>query len=92
MPESLCSLVRVSSWTGSKTSSSIIVWRDRLGLCDCVVHLRPRTRSAYAYDGEVEILTAEQTIMSVYIDADSGSVMTTEEKITGNKPAQEKKS
>ena len=63
-----------------------------MGLCDCVVHLRSRTRSAYAYDGEVEILTAEQTIMSVYIDADSGSVMTTEEKITGNKPAQEKKS
>jgi uncharacterized membrane protein YkoI len=41
---------------------------------------------------EIEILTAEQTIMSVYVDADSGSVMTTEEKSTGKKPAQEKKS
>ena len=30
--------------------------------------------------------------MSVYVDADSGSVITTEEKMTGKKPAQEKKS
>jgi uncharacterized membrane protein YkoI len=41
---------------------------------------------------EVEILTAEQGIMKVYVDADSGSVMTTEEKIAGKKPAQETKS
>ena len=41
---------------------------------------------------EVEILTAEQSIMSVYVDADSGSVITTDEKMTGKKPAQEKKS
>jgi uncharacterized membrane protein YkoI len=30
---------------------------------------------------EVEILTAERGIMSVYIDADTGSVITTEEKV-----------
>ena len=41
---------------------------------------------------EVEILTAEQGIMSVYVDADSGSVITTDEKMTGRKPAQDKKS
>ena len=41
---------------------------------------------------EVEILTAEQGIMSVYVDADSGSVITTEEKMTGKTPTQEKKS
>ena len=41
---------------------------------------------------EVEILTAEQGIMAVYVDADSGSVITTEEKIPGKKPAQEKQS
>jgi uncharacterized membrane protein YkoI len=41
---------------------------------------------------EVEILTAEQAIMTVYVDADSGSVITTDEKMTGKKPAQEKKS
>jgi hypothetical protein len=38
---------------------------------------------------EVEILTAEEGIMSVYVDADSGSVITTDEKMTGMKPAQE---
>jgi hypothetical protein len=38
---------------------------------------------------EVEILTAEEGIMSVYVDGDSGSVITTDEKMTGMKPAQE---
>jgi uncharacterized membrane protein YkoI len=37
---------------------------------------------------EVEILTADRGIMAVYVDADSGSVIATEEKMT----AQEKKS
>ena len=41
---------------------------------------------------EVEVLTAEQTIMAVYIDSDSGSVITTEEKTTGKTSAREKKS
>jgi len=41
---------------------------------------------------EVEIMTAEQGIMKVYVDADSGSVMTTEEKVIGKKSVQEKKS
>lgn len=41
---------------------------------------------------EVEILTSEQGIMKVYVDADSGSVMTTEEKTAGKEPAQETKS
>jgi uncharacterized membrane protein YkoI len=41
---------------------------------------------------EVEILTAEQGIVVVYVDADSGSVMTTEEKTAGKEPAQETKS
>jgi uncharacterized membrane protein YkoI len=41
---------------------------------------------------EVEILTPEQGIMSVYVDADSGSVITTDEKMTGKTPVQEKKS
>lgn len=34
---------------------------------------------------EVEILTAEQAIKVVHIDADSGSVVTTEEKAAGKK-------
>lgn len=41
---------------------------------------------------KVEILTAEEAIMTVYVDAVSGSVMMTEEKMAGKKPAQEKKS
>lgn len=41
---------------------------------------------------EVEILTAEQGIVAVYIDADTGSVVTTEQKKTGTKADQEKKS
>lgn len=41
---------------------------------------------------EVEILTAEQGIVAVYIDADSGSVVTTEQKKTGTKTDQEKNS
>lgn len=41
---------------------------------------------------EVEILTADQSIMTVYVDANSGSVITTEEKMTGKTSAQEKKS
>lgn len=34
---------------------------------------------------EVEIVTAEQTIMVVHIDAESGSVLSTEEKMAGKK-------
>lgn len=34
---------------------------------------------------EVEILTAEQGIMVVHVDAESGSVITTEEKVSGKK-------
>ncbi|MBI3357499.1 MAG: PepSY domain-containing protein [Nitrospirae bacterium] len=41
---------------------------------------------------KVEILTAEEAIMAVYVDAVSGSVMTTEEKMAGKKPIQDKKS
>lgn len=41
---------------------------------------------------EIEILTAEEAIMKVYVDANSGSVITTEEKMTGKKPAQKKQS
>ena len=40
---------------------------------------------------EVEILTAEQSIVTVYVDADSGSVISTEDKLAVKKPAQEKK-
>jgi uncharacterized membrane protein YkoI len=32
---------------------------------------------------EVEILTVERGIMAVYVDADTGSVITTEEKVAG---------
>ena len=39
---------------------------------------------------EVEILTAEQGIMEVHVDAESGSVITTSEKMDGKTPAQEK--
>jgi uncharacterized membrane protein YkoI len=40
----------------------------------------------------VEILTAEKAIMAVYVDAVSGSVMLTEEKVAGKKPIQDKTS
>jgi hypothetical protein len=40
----------------------------------------------------VEILTTEEAIMTVYVDAVSGSVMMTEEKVAGKKPIQEKTS
>lgn len=40
---------------------------------------------------DVEILTAEQGIMVVHVDAESGSVITTEEKMAGKTPVQEKK-
>lgn len=40
---------------------------------------------------EVAILTAEQAIMVVHVDAMSGSVVTTEEKIAGTMPIREKK-
>lgn len=36
----------------------------------------------------VEILTAEEAMMAVYVDAVSGSVMMTEEELAGKKPAQ----
>jgi len=36
----------------------------------------------------VEILTAEEAIMMVYLDAVSGSVMLTEEKVAGKRPVQ----
>lgn len=38
----------------------------------------------------VEILTAEEAIMTVYIDAVSGAVMLTEEKVAGKRTVQEK--
>jgi len=41
---------------------------------------------------KVEILTTEEAIMTVYVDAVSGSVMMTEEKVAGKKPIQEKTS
>jgi len=41
---------------------------------------------------KVEILTADEAIMAVYVDAVSGSVMTTEEKVAGKQPIQDKKS
>jgi len=40
---------------------------------------------------EIDILTADQAIMAVYVDADSGSVRMTEEKLTEKKAAEEKK-
>lgn len=40
----------------------------------------------------VEILTAEEAIIAVYVDAVSGSVMMTEEKVAGKRPAQDKTS
>lgn len=38
----------------------------------------------------VEILNAEEAIIAVYVDAVSGSVMMTEEKVAGKRPAQDK--
>jgi hypothetical protein len=40
----------------------------------------------------VEILTTGEAIMTVYIDAVSGSVMMTEEKVAGKRPVQDKTS
>jgi hypothetical protein len=40
----------------------------------------------------VEIMTAEEAIMMVYVDAVSGSVMLTEEKVAGKRPVQTKTS
>lgn len=40
----------------------------------------------------VEILTTQEAIMMVYVDAVSGSVMMTEEKVAGKKPIQDKTS
>jgi len=40
---------------------------------------------------EVEILTAEQGLMVVHVDAASGSVINTEEKLAGKKPVSEEK-
>ena len=40
---------------------------------------------------EVEIVTAEQNIMAVHIDAESGSVLDTEEKVAGKRQEQESK-
>lgn len=40
---------------------------------------------------EVDILTAEQGIMQVLVDAESGSVITTGEKMEGKSQAQEQK-
>ncbi|MDI3463439.1 MAG: hypothetical protein OJF50_002260 [Nitrospira sp.] len=40
----------------------------------------------------VEILTAEEAIMAVYVDAVSGSVMMTEEKVARKRPAQDRTS
>lgn len=40
---------------------------------------------------EVEILTAEQGIMVVHVDAESGAVITTEEKMTGKKQERDQK-
>lgn len=37
----------------------------------------------------VEILTPEEAIMMIYVDAVSGSVMMTEEKVAGKKPVQD---
>jgi len=41
---------------------------------------------------KVEILTAEEAIMAVYVDAVSGSMMMTEEKVAGKQPIQDKRS
>lgn len=38
----------------------------------------------------VEILTAEEAIMTIYVDAVSGVMMLTEEKVPGKKPAEVK--
>jgi uncharacterized membrane protein YkoI len=38
----------------------------------------------------VEILTTEEAIIAVYVDAVSGSVLLTEEKVPGKRPVQEK--
>jgi uncharacterized membrane protein YkoI len=40
----------------------------------------------------VEILTTEEAIMTVYVDAVSGSVMLTEEKVAGKRSVQDKMS
>jgi uncharacterized protein YpmB len=40
----------------------------------------------------VEILTAEEAIMTVYVDAVSGSMLMTEEKVAGKGPVQDKTS
>lgn len=40
----------------------------------------------------VEVLTAKEAIMTVYVDAVSGSVILTEEKVPGKKPIQDKAS
>lgn len=40
----------------------------------------------------VGILTAEEAVMTVYVDAVSGSVVLTEEKVAGKKPIQDKTS
>jgi hypothetical protein len=40
----------------------------------------------------VGILTTEEAIMTVYVDAVSGSVMMSEEKVAGKKPIQDKTS
>ena len=39
----------------------------------------------------VEVLTAEEAIMTVYVDAISGVVVLTEEKVAGKKPIQDKR-
>ena len=38
----------------------------------------------------IEILTTEEAIMAVYVDAVSGAVMLTEEKVAGKRPVQDK--
>jgi uncharacterized membrane protein YkoI len=38
----------------------------------------------------VEVMTAEEAIMTVYVDAVSGAVMLTEEKMAGKRPVQQK--
>jgi hypothetical protein len=38
----------------------------------------------------VEVMTAEEAIVAVYVDAVSGAVMLTEEKMAGKRPVQQK--
>jgi uncharacterized membrane protein YkoI len=38
----------------------------------------------------VEVMTAEEAIVTVYVDAVSGAVMLTEEKMAGKRPVQQK--